>query len=197
MSNNRVLPLLLPLVFAFVLSTGGYGHEGHRPLPTRGMEVNAEKGSMVLTKAARETLDVQTVEVTLQPIHRHVTAYGSIIVPWNQHAVIASSLNGRIVDLKVRPGDSVIAGQVLAELDSPELERLQLELRAAQFDVSLSMRLVASTEVASRSGTIPAARSAEVRLKLLQDQSAVEVASAKWKALGLPLSSLNAMLNNP
>ena len=31
-------------------------HEGHRPLPTRGMEVNVETGTMVLTKAARETL---------------------------------------------------------------------------------------------------------------------------------------------
>ena len=161
------------------------------------MEVNADKGSMVLTKAARETLDVQTVEVTPQSIHRSVTAYGSIVVPWNKHAVIASSLSGRIVDLKVRPGEAVFAGQVLAELDSPELEQLQLELRAAQVDVSLSTQLVASTEVSSRSGAIPAARLAESRLKLLQDQSAVEVASAKWKALGLPLSALNAMLNNP
>ena len=161
------------------------------------MEVNVDKGSMLLTKAARETLDVQTVEVTTQSIHRSVTAYGSIIVPWNHHAVIASSLSGRIVNLGVRPGDTVIADQVLAELDSPELEQLQLELRAAQVDVSLSTRLVASTEVAGRSGAIPAARSAEARLKLSQDQSAVEVASAKWRSLGLPMSTLNAMLNNP
>ena len=185
------------LLVVSIPSTWGFAHEGHRPLPTRGMEVNVDKGSMLLTKAARETLDVQTVEVTTQSIHRSVTAYGSIIVPWNHHAVIASSLSGRIVNLGVRPGDTVIADQVLAELDSPELEQLQLELRAAQVDVSLSTRLVASTEVAGRSGAIPAARSAEARLKLSQDQSAVEVASAKWRSLGLPMSTLNAMLNNP
>ena len=193
MSSYRLLLLLL----VYATSTRVQAHEGHRPLPTRGMEVDVDKGSMVLTKAARETLDVQTVEVTPQSIHRSVTAYGSIVVPWKQHAVIASSLSGRIVDLKARPGDAVVAGQVLAELDSPELEQLQLELRAAQVDVSLSTQLVASTEVSSRSGAIPAARLAEARLKLLQDQSAVEVAVAKWKALGLPLSAINAMLNNP
>lgn len=193
MSSYRLLLLIL----VYAPSTWVQAHEGHRPLPTRGMEVDVNKGSMVLTKAARETLDVQTVEVTPQSIHRSVTAYGSIVVPWKQHAVIASSLSGRIVDLKVRPGDTVVAGQVLAELDSPELEQLQLELRAAQVDVSLSKQLVASTEVSSRSGAIPGARLAEARLKLLQDQSAVEVANAKWNALGLPLLALNAILNNP
>ena len=169
-SSYRLLFLLL----VYAPSTWVQAHEGHRPLPTRGMEVDVDKGSMVLTKVARETLDVQTVEVMPQSIHRSVTAYGSIVVPWNKHAVIASSLSGRIVDLKVRPGEAVFAGQVLAELDSPELEQLQLELRAAQVDVSLSTQLVASTEVSSRSGAIPAARLAESRLKLLQDQSAVE-----------------------
>jgi len=193
MCTNRWLQLFL----GCTLSSWVHAHEGHRPLPTRGMEVNADMGSLVLTKAAREILDVQTVEVTPQSIHRSITAYGSIVVPWNQHAVIASSLSGRIVDLKVRPGDSVIAGQVLAELDSSELEQLQLELRAAQVDVSFSTQLVASTDAASRSGSIPATRLADARLKLLQDQSAVEVASAKWKALGLPLTSLSAMLDNP
>ena len=39
-----------------------HAHEGHRPLPTRGMEVSVETGSMILTKAARDTLDVKTVE---------------------------------------------------------------------------------------------------------------------------------------
>jgi len=192
-STYRFLPLLLIFIPLLV----GYAHEGHRSLPTRGMEVNTHKGSMVLTKAARETLDVQTVEVIPQSIRRSVSAYGSIVVPWNKRAVMASSLSGRIVDLKVRPGDAVVAGQVLAELDSPELEQIQLELRAAQVDVALSTQLFDSTEASSRSGAIPAARLAEARLKLLQDQSAVEVASAKWKALGMPLSALNAMLNNP
>ena len=185
----------------FALLTVGvihvFAHEGHRPLPTRGMEVNAETGSMILTKAARETLDVQTVEVAPQAIHESVFAYGTIVVPWKQHAVIASSLSGRIVALHTNPGDTIQAGQVLAELDSPELEQLQFELRAAQVDVLLSIKLVDSTELAGRSGAIPGARLAEARAKLMQDQAAVAVASAKWKSLGLRTEILDAIIQNP
>ncbi|MEO8268347.1 MAG: efflux RND transporter periplasmic adaptor subunit, partial [Aureliella sp.] len=172
-------------------------HEGHRPLPTRGMEVNTETGSMILTKAARETLDVQTVEVAPQAIHRSIFAYGTIVVPWKQHVVISPLLSGRIVALNSNPGDTVQAGQILAELDSPELEQLQLELRAAQVDVLLSTKLVASTELAGRSGAIPGVRLAEALAKLMQDQAAVEVTSAKWKALGLPTETLDSLIRNP
>jgi len=188
-------PFLLLLLTLGSLSV--FAHEGHRPLPTRGMEVNAETGSMILTKAARKTLDVQTVEVAPQAIHRSIFTYGTIVVPWKQHAVIASSLSGRIVALHANPGDTIQAGQVLAELDSPELEQLQLELRAAQTDVLLSTKLVDSTDLAGRSRAIPGARLAEARVKLMQDQAAVEVASAKWKSLGLPTEILDAVIRNP
>ena len=186
---------LIALLTLWALSV--FAHEGHRPLPTRGMEVNAETGSMILTKAARETLDVQTVEVARQAIHESVFAYGTIVVPWTRHAVISPVLSGRIVALNTQPGDMVKKGQVLAELDSPDLQQLMLELRAAQVDVQLSNQLVASTEMASRSGAIAGSRLAEVQSKLLQDQAAVEIARAKWNALGLSKSSLNSLLENP
>ena len=52
-------------------------HEGHKPLPTRGMEVDAETGRMLLTKMAREILDVQTAEVGPQQLSQSVLAYGT------------------------------------------------------------------------------------------------------------------------
>ena len=41
------------LLIACLVSAHALGHEGHKPLPTRGMDVNAETGKMVLTKSAR------------------------------------------------------------------------------------------------------------------------------------------------
>lgn len=192
--NGRIR-LLIPLLC--LVNAHAFAHEGHRPLPTRGMEVNAETGRMILTKVSREALDVQTVEVVPQEIHHSIFAYGTIVVPWKQHAVISTSLGGRIVALNTNPGDAVLAGQVLAELDSPELGQLQLELRAAQSDVLLSTKLVASTEIAGRSGAIPGVRLAEARAKLMQDKAAVDVASVKWKALGLSTETLEAAIRNP
>lgn len=174
-----------------------YAHEGHRPLPTRGMEVNVETGSMVLTTAARETLDVETVEALTQPLTHSLHAYGSIVAPWDHHAVVASPLTGRIVDLKVSPGESVRAGQVLAAMDSPELQQLVLELRAAQVDLSLSRKLVENIGEAVRSGAIPGVRLVETQSKLEQDRVAVELGSAKWQALQLPPAMLDKILREP
>ena len=172
-------------------------HEGHRPLPTRGMEVNVETGSMILTKLARETLDVKTIEAEMKELPRTMNAYGSIVMPWDRHAVIASPLTGRIVGLKVSPGETVSSGQVLAEMESPELEQLILELRAAQVDLLLSSKLVENIGQATRSGAIPAVRLIEAKLKQDQDKTAVELASVKWRALQLPVAMLDAILASP
>ena len=174
-----------------------HAHEGHRPLPTRGMEVNVESGTLILTKAARETLDVKTVAAESQELPQTLNAYGSIVMPWDRHAVIASPLTGRIVDLKVSPGETVSEGQILAEMESPELEQLILELRAAQGDLLLSSQLVDSVGQASRSGAIPAVRFIEAKLKQDQDKTSVELASVKWRSLQLPVAMLDAILQSP
>ena len=192
------IPLRSICLFASLLIVSPVcAHEGHRPLPTRGMEVNVETGSMILTKAARETLDVQTVEAEAKELRRTLNAYGSVVMPWDRHAVIASPLTGRIVDLKVSPGETVSAGQVLAEMESPELQQLMLELRAAQVDLLLSSKLVENIGKATRNGAIPAVRLIEAKLKQDQDKTAVELASVKWRSLQLPITMLDTILQSP
>lgn len=192
-------PLLCVLasIATCALAAIANAHEGHRPLPTRGMEVNVQTGSMVLTRAARETLDVQTVEAVAHPLAQSLQTYGSIVAPWDHHAVIASPLTGRIVAFNVSPGESVQAGQVVAQMESPELEQLVLELRAAQVDLNLSMKLVDNISQASRNGAIPGVRLLESQSKLEQDRAAVELASAKWQALQLPSEMLETILHSP
>ena len=185
------------LMIAWITSACASAHEGHKPLPTRGMEVNAETGKMVLTKSARTTLDVQTAEVGPQKVSQALLAYGTLVSPWNRHAMVSSPLSGRIVELLVTPGESVKAGQLLAELDSPELESLQLEIRNAQTALNLSLKLQTSAEAAGKSGAIPEIRSIEVKNQVQKDRAAVEIARAKWLSLQLPLESLDAMLRHP
>lgn len=172
-------------------------HEGHKPLPTRGMEVNAETGKMVLTKSARSTLDVQTAEVGPQKVSPSLLAYGTLVSPWNRYAMVSSPLSGRIVELRVSPGESVKAGQVLAELDSPELELLQLEIRNAQTALNLSLKLQSSAEAVGKSGAIPEIRFIEAKNQVQKDRAAVEIARAKWLGLQLPSEALEAMVRNP
>lgn len=185
------------IIAILLFATLAYAHEGHRPLPTRGMEVNTETGRMILIKTSRDLLDVQTAEAVSKSLEQTILTYGSIVVPWNQHAVIASPLSGRIVDLRVIPGEIVQAGQVVAVMESLELEQLVLELRAAQVDYLLSQKLVANLRQASQSGAVPGARLRESQSKLEQDRAAVELGSAKWHALRLPTETLYSILGSP
>ncbi len=200
--SGRELPVMTIincgcLVVLCLASAIVFAHEGHKPLPTRGMEVNAETGKMVLTKSARTTLDVQTAEVGPQKVTQSLLAYGTLVSPWNRHAMVSSPLSGRIVELLVTPGESVKAGQLLAELDSPELESLQLEIRNAQTALNLSLKLQTSAEAAGKTGAIPEIRFIEAKNQVQNDRAAVEIAQAKWLSLQLPPEALEAMLRNP
>ena len=185
------------LVIVCFASAYAFAHEGHKPLPTRGMEVNAETGKMVLTKSARNTLDVQTAEVGPQKVSQSILAYGTLVSPWSRHAMVSSPLSGRIIELLVTPGESVKAGQVLAELDSPELESLQLEIRNAQTALNLSLKLQTSAEAAGKTGAIPEIRFIEAKNQVQKDRASLEIARAKWLSLKLPSESLEAMLQKP
>lgn len=185
------------LAIICLISAYAIAHEGHKPLPTRGIEVNSETGRMILTKSARTTLDVQTAEVSTQKVSQSILAYGTLVSPWNRHALVSSPLSGRIVELFVTPGESVKAGQVLAELDSPELENLQLEIRNAQTALNLSLKLKSSADEAGRTGAIPEIRAIEAANQVQQDRVALEIACAKWRSLQLPAEVLETILQNP
>ncbi len=185
------------LVVVCLVSAYSFAHEGHKPLPTRGMEINIDTGKMILTKSARATLDVQTAEVSPKKVMPSILAYGTLVSPWNRHAMVSSPLSGRIVELLVTPGESVKAGQLLAELDSPDLESLQLEIRNSQTALNLSLKLLASAAAAGKTGAIPEARVIEANNQVQKDRAAVEIARARWLSLQLPADELDVMLRSP
>jgi RND family efflux transporter MFP subunit len=169
-------------------------HEGHAPLPTRGAQVNAETGQIILSRDARESLDVQTAEVESRPITDGLLAYAALVSPWQNHAFSSSRAGGRVVKLHAQPGQAVAAGDVLAEVEAVELEALQLELLNAQNDVRLSEKIVADLEPTVRAGAVPERGLIDARTKLRQSRNALAVGRAKWVGLGLPGADLDALL---
>lgn len=142
-------------VLLTVAATWVLAHEGHAPLPTRGAQVDAAKGQIILSRDAREALDVRTAEVESRPVTESLLAYATLTSPWQNHAFASSRVAGRVVKLHAQPGESVAAGQVLAEVESVELEALQLELLNARNDARLSEKIVADLEPSVRSGAVP------------------------------------------
>ncbi len=126
--SGRELPVMTiincgRLVVLCLASAVAFAHEGHKPLPTRGMEVTAETGKMVLTRFARTTLDVQTAEVGPQKVSQSILAYGTLVSPWSRHAMVSSPLSGRIVELLVTPGESGRAGSCWPNLTARNWKR--------------------------------------------------------------------------
>lgn len=181
--------LLLTVAATWVLA-----HEGHAPLPTRGAQVNAEMGQIILSRDAREALDVQTAEVESRPVTESVLAYAALTAPWQNHAFASSRVAGRVVELHAQPGQTVAAGQVLAEVESVELESLQLELLNAQNDARLSEKIVTDLDKSVRAGAVAGQSLLDAQAKHRQNQNALAVAKAKWAGLGLPGPDLDALL---
>ncbi len=169
---------LLAAVCAPVLA-----HEGHQPLPTKGVQIDLQAGHLTLSRAARDVLDVQTVEVQAGEVAGAVRAYATVVPPWTQHAFVTSRLPGRIVALQIRPGDIVEAGQVLAELDSLDLQTLRLDYQKAQNEFELSAKILETVTPAAKAGSIAGQRLVEAQNTHRQNQNALEVLRAKAEAL--------------
>lgn len=160
-----------------------WAHEGHAPLPTRGAQVNVAKGQVILSGEARDTLGVQTAEIGPRAIDESIFAYATLVTPWNQHAYVSARLSGRIDKLHVQPGQTVMVGQLLAELQSLELKNLQLEAVNAHNDLRLSEKMAEQMEAAGLS--VSRRQLVEARSKYQQALETRRIARSKWLSLGL------------
>ncbi|HJT77213.1 MAG TPA: efflux RND transporter periplasmic adaptor subunit, partial [Gemmataceae bacterium] len=188
MAATGALVILLTVAAAWV-----WAHEGHKPLPTKGVDTSeVAQGRLTVSRESREALDVQTAEVVSRSLPEAVLAYASLIAPWQQHAFGSSRLPGRIVKVHVKPGQAVEAGQLVAEVQSVELESLHLELLNAQNDVRLSEQLLQGLQESG--GGIAKQQVLDAQTKYRQERNGLEVAQGKWLSLGLRQESLAAFL---
>src|SRR5262249_44736728 len=128
----RTARLASLLMLSTVAATWLWAHEGHAPLPSKGAQVDAAKGSIVLSREAREALDVRTAEVEVRALPDVISAYATLVAPWSRHGYASSRLPGQIAAIYVQAGQQVTAGQLVAEVRSLELDNLYLELLNAQ-----------------------------------------------------------------
>jgi len=130
-------------------------HENHAPLPTKGVTVAGD--TIMLSDKAREAIGLTTAKIEFGDIHRTVTVNARVELPWHAQAMITSLVPGKVDRVLVRPGETVVPGQELARLISPELERLQLELLQAKVQVELARKLVDQQTALDQQGIARAA----------------------------------------
>ena len=161
------------------------GHEGHQPLPSKGVQVDTQSGRITLSAQARETLGVRAEEVTLGTVASTLQVYADTVAPWPAKAVGSAQLSGRISKLLVRPGDFVSANQVIAELSSRELETIKLDFLQAQKETALNRRLLDITRPTAAAGAVPMQRLLDLETSLQQSLNRLEIARIRATTLGM------------
>ena len=192
----RLLMLTLAFIDLAALTSAARAHEGHAPLPTKGAQVNVEQGLVTLSDAARKSLGIETGEVKLLPLEQTVLAYATVLLDWQQHRFVTTPVAGRISKLYVKPGETVEAGQQLAEIDSTELANLQLQLLDAQAVADLSARTQARLEILVRQQVIAGRELAEAQAAHSQNAMAVDIAKSKLRRLHLSNVQIDNILQN-
>lgn len=168
-----------------LLNPWTWGHEGHQPLPSKGVQVNTDTGHVTLSAQARDTLGVRSEEIGIGQVSSSIHVYAETIAPWQSKAMGSAQLSGRISKLLVRPGDFVTANQVVAELSSRELETVKLEFQQAQREMALNRRLLEITRPTANSGAVPMQRLIDLENAFQQSSNRLEIARVRAATLGM------------
>ncbi len=169
-------------------------HEGHAPLPTKGVQVDAARGHLLLTPTARNSLAVTTAEVEVRPVEGKLLAYATVELPWTHHGFATARLPGRVEKVHVVPGQAVRAGDIVAEVRSLDLDTLQLDALSAQTEAALGEKVVKELRASVESGAVAGQSLLDAEAKLAQARNAAVVVRSKWLAFGLGAESLDAIL---
>lgn len=171
-----------------------YAHEGHAPLPTKGVQIDVEKGLATLSADAREALGVRTEEVLEGAVPERVMAYARVAVPWQQHHFVTSTVAGRVASLLAKPGQEVKQGQLLAEVQSPVLDALQTELLAAVNNFALSSAKLERTTGLAKAEVVAGRDLTEAISINRQNQYAVEIARSKLQSIGFTVEQIDELI---
>ena len=88
-------------------------------------------GDEEIESAAVPTIAAATGTVEKRDLVEPLLVRGSVTAPPNEDVRLAAQVPGRVVAMRVAEGDSVKAGEIVAEIETPPLEDQQRQARAA------------------------------------------------------------------
>lgn len=183
-------PLKMRLGLVLLFSTHAMlvkAHEGHQPLPTKGVQVDAQNGQLTLSAQARDAIGLQAEELVVGTVASTLTVYAESVTPWQAKAFGSAQIFGRIAKLLARPGDFVEKDQIIAELSSRELELVKLDYLQAANDLRLHQRVLEMTRPTALAGAVPMQRLLEIENAVEQSQNRLDVARIRAHTLGVSL----------
>lgn len=190
--RTATIPACIIAVVAAFGSALTFAHEDHAPLPTKGVTIAGN--NILLSDKARVAIGLTTAEVTFADLYRTIEVNARVELPWKQQAMITSLVPGKIDQVLVRPGESVVAGQELARVVSMDLEAIQLAMLQATSEVKLAKQLVEQRKSLDATGAIAGKSLLEAEANLAQRTAELRIAEEKFRALGMSDATLQRVL---
>jgi cobalt-zinc-cadmium efflux system membrane fusion protein len=106
-------------------------HEHASNEPSGHDETGEKPSGLILTADQKANIGLKTVTADLRPIESVIRVAGVVRPYPDREAQVSSRVSGRIVRLFFQVGDRVQRGQRLAEVQSVEIQKLQLDLMQA------------------------------------------------------------------
>lgn len=188
---------LLVILFcaASVAACGGGGGqsapaETAKPAtPPESADAHVDPNEVKVEEAMLRDLRITTAAVESRTGAEDVTLLGELAVDERNYAEVGVPVPARAMRLMAGPGDQVRAGEMLVELQSPELGKLRAEYVSAQARLTLAEGALKRKRELAAEKIVPLREVQEAETDATQAQAAVRSASAALTALGVPPST--------
>ncbi len=158
-----------------------YAHEGHGKPTGATFDPNAPKK---VSDATALAIGLKTAEVDFGQVEDVVRLTGMVRARPDSLAAISPKYAGVVRAITVQPGDMVNKGQIVAEIDSPEIARLMYDLK----------RLEAENERLLAEGTRAQSHVASLEIEVPSLTKGAELAEAEVQRLSSAGESVSANL---
>lgn len=162
-------------------------------LMTSSLTATALDTQINITQEQIDNLDVKVGPLTASQQIPLLYAPGKVIVPANRERLISSTLSGLVVQLQANIGDSVEKGQVLAQINSPELVALQREFLTANSELSLSNQGYKRDKKLLEEGVIAERRWQETQTLHSSKSAQLDTAKQLLVMAGMSSAEINAL----
>jgi cobalt-zinc-cadmium efflux system membrane fusion protein len=185
--NPRLIIATLVIFSALTLGCGKPEAEGeHHEEESHATETHAEQPANIL--AVEETmlrdLRLTTTKVEQRPGGEGVSVVGELQADQARYAEAGVPVTARVTRLLAVPGQSVRAGQTLAEVQSVELGRARADYDSAQARVTLAQSAL-DRKRALADRIVPRREVQEAEAELSAAQAELRAAGAALQALGV------------
>ncbi|HEX4913431.1 MAG TPA: efflux RND transporter periplasmic adaptor subunit [Vicinamibacterales bacterium] len=157
--------------------------------PPESADAHVDPNEVKVEEAMLRDLRITTAAVESRTGAEDVTLLGELAVDERNYAEVGVPVPARAMRLMAGPGDQVRAGEMLVELQSPELGKLRAEYVSAQARLTLAEGALKRKRELAAEKIVPLREVQEAETDATQAQAAVRSASAALTALGVPPST--------